>query len=90
MGEPRPQNEHVVDMVEYLRDTLAEIDAAIAELNERRLGIAVRLAVIASANDPLIQSAAEDYMARVAEQRPYEDATDANELIMEAHRRYVV
>jgi len=89
MGEPQPQDEHVVDMVEYLRDTLAEIDAAIAELNQRRVGIAERLAVIAAASDPMVHKAVADYSARLAEDRPYEDARDANELIMEAHRQFV-
>jgi hypothetical protein len=89
MGEPRPTDEQVVDMAEYLRDTLAEIDSAIAELTERRMGIATRLAVILAATDPGTQAAIDDYSARIEEGRPYEDAQDANDLIMEAHRRFV-
>jgi hypothetical protein len=89
MGEPRPRDDHVVDMAEYLRDTLAEIDSVIAELSERRTGIAARLAVIIAATDPGTQAAVADYSARVEEGRTFEDAEDANSLIMEAHRRFV-
>ena len=90
MGEAaRRQDDHVVDMVEYLRDTLAEIDATIADLERRRTGIAVRLAVIAASNDPGIESAVADYSTRVEENRPYESAEDANKLIMEAHARFI-
>ena len=89
MGEPRPRDDQVVDMAEYLRETLGEIDSVIAELSERRMGIAARLAVIVAATDPATQSAVADYSARVDEGRAFEDAEDANSLIMEAHRRFV-
>jgi hypothetical protein len=42
-----------------------------------------------AANDPAMQAAVDDYAERVRTGRPYEDAHDANELIMEAHRRFV-
>lgn len=40
------------------------------------------------AADPLITAAAEDYEQRVAENCPYENARDADEVIEEARRRY--
>ena len=89
MGEPQLADDHVVDMVDYLRETLAEIDETIADLNRRRVGIATRLAVIATSSDPTIQTAVDDHSERVAAGRPYEDAMDANEFVMEAHRRFV-
>jgi len=89
MGEPRPTGEHVVDMADYLRETLADIDRVIAELSQRRIEFAAHLAVIQAATDPGTQAVVDDYSVRLEEGRPYEDAEDANALIMEAHRRFV-
>lgn len=89
MGEPARQDQ-VVEMVHYLRDTITEIDDAVRELQARRTGLAVRLAAMEASGDPAVVAAAADYAARVTENRPYEDAEDAESLIVEAHRRYVV
>lgn len=89
MAEPMHRGETaVVDMVDYLRETLRELDEAIADLSVRRQGLAVKLAVLEASTDPKVQEAAADYDARVAENRPYEDAADAGMLLSEAHRRH--
>ncbi len=51
MAEPARQD-HVVEMVQYLRDTIAEIDDALVDLQRRRTGLAVRLAAIEASGDP--------------------------------------
>lgn len=96
MGEPSPAaGDQIVGMAEYLWETLGRIDSVIgeldrmkAELTQRRTEFAARLAVILAANDPGTQIVVEDYATRVQEDRPYEDSQDANNLIMEAHRRF--
>jgi hypothetical protein len=75
-------------MAQFLRETIAEIDEGIAEMQSRRNQLAVRLAAIDAATDPAVLEAAADYEARTAEKRPYEGAEDANSLITEAHRHY--
>lgn len=81
------RQDQIVDMVTYLRDTIEEIDHAVAELQRRRTGLAVRLAAIQAATDPTLQAAADDYSQRITENRPYENAQPAEEIITEAHRR---
>lgn len=89
MGEAaRQQDPAVVDMVGYLRETLQEIDETIAELQGRRHGLAVKLAVIEAAGDPAVIEAAADYKDRAAADRPYENAVRSEDLVAEAHRRY--
>lgn len=79
----------VINMVAYLRETIAEFDQAIADLQAKRAGLAVRLAVIESASDAEVLAAAVDYEARVKAGHPYEGAQDANAFISEAHQRFV-
>ncbi len=42
-----------------------------------------------AAEDIKVRDAVDDYMRRVAENRPYEDARDAGEVINEAFRRSI-
>ena len=51
------------------------------DMNRRRNGLAVRLAVIEAASDKAVLDAAEDYATRVAADRPYESAEPAEELL---------
>ena len=88
MAESARQDQ-VVEMVHYIRETIAEIDDAVRELQARRTGLAVRLAAMEASGDPAVLDVAADYGARVAETRPYEGAEDVESLIVEAHRRYV-
>ncbi len=83
------RQDHVVEMVQYLRDTIAEIDDALRDLQVRRTGLAIRLAAIEAAGDSAVVEAAADYAARVTENRPYEDAEAAESLLAEAYSRYV-
>lgn len=87
MGDAQ-RAEDVVDMVDYLRETIGEIDDAVQGLMARRSGLARRLAVLEAATSSRVAEAVEDYKARVAEQRPYEGAEDARTLLEEAHRRF--
>jgi len=88
MAEPA-RSDQVIEMVQYLRDTIAEIDDALRDLQARRTGLAVRLAAIEASGDPAVTEAAADYGVRVTENRPYEDAEDADRLLGEAYSRYV-
>ncbi len=88
MSQPERVEFVVVDMVEYLRETIAQMDAAINPYLARRHDLALRLAALEVATDPAILAAAEDYEDRVEANRPYEAAEDAEELLSEAHRRY--
>ncbi len=81
-------NGDVVDFVEYLRQTIADVDEAMVAWSERRREMAVRVAAIEAADDPKLADAAADYQARVADSRPYEGAEDAERLLAEAHRRF--
>lgn len=79
----------VVEMVSYIRETIAQIDRAIAELQSSRVRLVGRLAVLEAASDPYVLQAAADYESRVESKRPYEDAEDANSLILEAQGRFL-
>jgi hypothetical protein len=81
------RNNDVVDMVDYLRDTLREMDETISDFQERRQAFAIKLAAIEASTAPSVVAAAEDYEQRGRKQ--YETAEDAGDLIAEAHRRYV-
>lgn len=83
------RNTDIVEMVEYLRATIADIDEMVREWQVKRTALAIRLSSIEAATDPKILEAAADYERRVVDGTPYEDAVDAAELIKEAHRRYV-
>lgn len=79
----------VADMAQYLRDTLAETDKHISEMQAGRNQMAVRLAGLDAASDPAVLAAAADYEARAASGRPYEGAEDAGSLVSEAYSRFV-
>ena len=70
----------VVEMVDYLRETLREMDEGIAEMTQRRKGIAIRLAVIEASTAPGVQAA-------IADDQTFE-GRDAEAILSEAHRRY--
>ena len=86
MGQP--EQEVVVDMVTYLEETLAQMDAWMATWRTEREQLAMRLAAMRAASDPAVGEAAADYRRRLAENRPYETAEDAETLLAEAHRRF--
>ena len=86
-GEPAQQLDDVIDMVKYLEETIAQIDSAVNDWQAQRESLALRLAAMKAARDPAVLAAAAEYELRVAENRPYEDAQDAGDLISEAHRR---
>jgi hypothetical protein len=87
MADPARRDNEVVGMVEYLRDTIAEFDETIAEMQARRTELASRLAVIEAATDPDLVAAAKDYADRVEAGRPYEDAMSADDMIRAARQR---
>jgi hypothetical protein len=89
MAEAPRRDVTVVDLVDYLRETLREMDQAIAGMQEQRRGFAIKLAAIEAESDERVRAAAEDFAQRAASNTPYEDAEDAGDLIAEAHRRYV-
>ena len=84
---PEERNE-VVAMVDYLEDTIAEIDDAVNGWLGRRQELALRLAAMRASNDPTVLEAASNFEERVATGQYYENAEDAGALLSEAHRRY--
>jgi hypothetical protein len=87
MSEPA-RDEQLIDLVDYLSETIARMDAAIGRMQADRRELATRLAALEAASDLAVLSAADDYERRVAENRPYEDAVGGQTLIEEAHRRF--
>jgi chorismate mutase len=79
----------VVDIADYLEETIRDIDEALAELAGRRAQLAFKLAVLRAASDPDVDDAAADLERRIAEGQPYENARPAEDVITEAHRRYI-
>jgi hypothetical protein len=75
-------------MVQYLRETIAEMDSTIREIQERRTSLALRLAVLETATDSDMLAAVNDLGERLTQNRPYPDAVPAQELINEAYRRF--
>lgn len=88
MSQPERVEVVVVDMVQYLRETIAQMDAAINPYLARRQDLALRVAALEAASDPDVLAAADDYQDRVTADRPYENAEDAAALLSEAHSRY--
>ncbi len=88
MSQPERVEVVVVDMVQYIRETIAQLDAAINPYLAKRQELALRLAALEAASDPAVVEAAEDYQERVRTDQPYEDAEDAAAMLSEAHRRY--
>ena len=90
-GSPR-RKQDVVSMIDYLRETIAQMDrvfaGAFADWQSGRKELAVRLAALEAAEDPLVAEAVADFEVRTSEDRPYEDAQDAADVLSEAHRRY--
>lgn len=84
----RQYDADVVDMVEYLRDAIADIDKLVTEWAVKRQMLAVKLAAIDASSDRRVQDAAAEYEERIATGRPYEGAEDAQDLLTEAHRRH--
>ncbi|MGH9152896.1 MAG: hypothetical protein ACRD03_10970 [Acidimicrobiales bacterium] len=89
MAMAGPANQEVVSLVDYLSETIAEIDATVSGWQTKRTVLALRLAALEAATDPEVLAAAEDFEARVAEGRPYEGAQSVADLVKEAHARYV-
>lgn len=85
---PLPERSQVIDMVDYLRETLTKLDAASVWLEAQRHEFAVRLAAMEAATNPAVLEASDDFEYRAAQDRPYETAEPAVELLSEAHRRY--
>jgi hypothetical protein len=87
---PEPQRNEaadVVEMVDYLRETLREMDEGITEMQERRRGIATRIAVIEAAGTDAVRGTVAEYERRSESNEPYR-GEDAKTLLSEAHRRF--
>ena len=87
VADAERKDAEVVEMVDYLRETLREMDEGIAEMTQRRQGIAMRLAVIEAATTPAVRDAIADFDRRAEAGEGYE-GQDATALLTEAHRRY--
>jgi hypothetical protein len=88
ISQPERVEVVVVDLVQYLRETIAQMDAAINPYLAKRQEVALRLAALEAASDGTVLEAAADYQDRVAANRPYETAEDAETLLSDAYNRY--
>lgn len=81
-------DENVTDVREYTRETLRQADQTLREVARHRQQLAVRLAVLDAAADPELQRLADDVYARLDAGEMLE-ARPAEQVLAEAHRRYV-
>ena len=89
MAESAPRRDaDVIDMVEYLTETLEKIDRMIGELVDDRRDISMRLAVIKASTSDRVQEAAADFERQVASGEPF-SGEDAESFLSEAYKRYV-
>lgn len=88
MSQPERVEAVVIDLVEYLRETIAQMDAAINPYLAKRQELALRLAALESASDETVLQAAADYQDRVEMNLPYDTAEDAGALLSDAYNRY--
>jgi hypothetical protein len=88
MAEEAAHSDDVVEITQYLRETIRDIDETMAMFSERRARLAGRLAILEAAADRDVAAAAADYERRLADRQPYE-GRDADEVITEAHRRFI-
>lgn len=89
MGEPMRTDGDVIEIDEYLEDTLTKMDRAMADFGRDRQEIAVRIAALRAARDERVHEAADEYEAAVAAGRGYEAAEDVGDVLGEAHRRFI-
>ena len=89
-GPVSPQaDESVADMRQYARETLAKLDETMRDWNVKRQELSLRLAVMDAADDPELQRMAEEVADRVESGGGFPDARPAEDVLAEAHRRYV-
>ncbi|MDP9389244.1 MAG: hypothetical protein M3Q48_15345 [Actinomycetota bacterium] len=89
MAMAEPADDRVIEVVDYLRETIADIDETVRSWHLKRTKLAVRLAALEAATDGSVLEAAADYERRLGEDRPYEAAEDVADLVKEAHSRFV-
>lgn len=82
-------SEGVVEVSEYLRETLHELDDTIRDMQQRRSALAFRQAVLDAANDPELQRVADDVQALLDNGAGVPGARPASDVLAEAHRRFV-
>jgi hypothetical protein len=75
-------------MVDYLRETVREIDSVVAGWAVKRAELAVKLTAIEASSSPAVREAAADFERRQESGTPYEDARDAESVLSEAFKRY--
>jgi hypothetical protein len=62
-----PTEATVTSLADYLRETVVELDEAIAEMKSRRSGLMIRLAAIEAGTDPDVLEAVADYESLLSE-----------------------
>lgn len=77
MSEPAAD---VVSVEEYLEELVADADRMLAGLAETRDRLAINLHGLRMARDPRVAEAVADYERRVAENDPYTDGLDIDEV----------
>lgn len=82
-------NESIADINEYARETLRKLDEAISEMDSRRQELALRLAVMDAAQDSELQRMADEVVERIESGEGFPKARPAEDVLAEAHRRYV-
>lgn len=77
----------VIDMGDYMEESLRTFDTAIADLTQQRRELAVRIAVIRGATSPAVRAEVEEFDRRAAAGTPY-TGEDARDVLGEAHKRF--
>lgn len=86
MGEPLP-TEPVRRLEDHLAETVAKMDTWLEQGRAIRSEFALKLHALREADNVVVDEAIDDFERRMAEDVPYEDAMDADDLIAAARRR---
>ena len=85
-GAPRTNTE-VVEIADYLEETLADLRTMMVEVQAKESAMSVRLAVIRAAGSDAVNEAAREFFDE-RQSSPYPEARDAAAVLTDAHRQF--
>ena len=80
-------NTEVVEIADYLEETLADLRTMMVEVQAKESAMSVRLAVIRAAGSDSVNEAAREFFDE-RQTSPYPDARDASAVLTDAHRQF--
>ena len=80
-------NTEVVEIADYLEETLADLRTMMVEVQAKESAMAVRLAVIRAADSDAVNEAAREFFDE-RQTSPYPGARDATAVLTDAHRQF--